>query len=116
SAATRSVAEEGAGRGHRARAGYAVRSVPLAGRPLHRARGAGDPRHVGGVGANARTGGRPFDGAREMTTVEAYADLRRFGRPVITTEDAALRLGATLSAATRILARLAKAGLLLKLR
>lgn len=51
-----------------------------------------------------------------MTTVEAYADLRRFGRPVITTEDAALRLGATLSAATRILARLAHARLLLKLR
>ena len=51
-----------------------------------------------------------------MTGIEAYANLRDFGRPVITTEDAALRLKASVSAATRALTRMERAGLLRKLR
>ena len=42
--------------------------------------------------------------------------MRRMGKPVITTGDAALRLGLTRSAATRALGRLAAAGLVLHLR
>jgi len=51
-----------------------------------------------------------------MSAIEAYAELRRFGRPVLTTEDAATRLGASLSASSRLLARLAAAGLVVRLR
>ncbi len=51
-----------------------------------------------------------------MRPVDAYADLQRFGNPVVTTEDAALRLRTSLSAASRILARLAKSGLIRRLR
>ncbi|MBI5480347.1 MAG: hypothetical protein HY906_15900 [Deltaproteobacteria bacterium] len=51
-----------------------------------------------------------------MRSSLAYADLRRFGRPVITTEEASLRLRATRSAACRTLGRLAQAGLVTPLR
>ncbi len=51
-----------------------------------------------------------------MRTTDAYADLLRFGRPVITTDDAAARLRMTLSAASRTLSRLARSGLVLRLR
>jgi len=51
-----------------------------------------------------------------MRTVDAFADLRRFGKPVLTTEDAADRLGATRSAASRTLGRLAAQGLVLPIR
>jgi predicted transcriptional regulator of viral defense system len=51
-----------------------------------------------------------------MTALDAYANLRRFGRSVITTADASLRLDRTLSAANRLLGRLAAAGLVVKLR
>jgi predicted transcriptional regulator of viral defense system len=51
-----------------------------------------------------------------MKATEALADLRRLGKPVLTTEDAALRLKATLSAASRLLARLSEAGLVRRLR
>ncbi|MBI2374219.1 MAG: hypothetical protein HYV07_09480 [Deltaproteobacteria bacterium] len=51
-----------------------------------------------------------------MKASEAYADLRRFGKPVVTTEEVAARLRATLSAASRILAGLSSAGLVLALR
>ena len=51
-----------------------------------------------------------------MTAVEAYAELRRFRKPVLTTEDAAVRLRTSLSAASRILSRLTTKGLLHALR
>jgi predicted transcriptional regulator of viral defense system len=51
-----------------------------------------------------------------MRSSLAYADLRRFGRPVITTEEASLRLRASRSAACRTLDRLAQAGLVTRLR
>lgn len=51
-----------------------------------------------------------------MKAADAYADLRRFGKPVLTSADAAVRLRVSLSAASRILAGLAKAGLVLRLR
>lgn len=51
-----------------------------------------------------------------MRATDAYADLLRFGRPVITTDDAAVRLRMTLSATSRMLSRLARSGLVLPLR
>lgn len=51
-----------------------------------------------------------------MRTIEAYADLCRFGKPVVTTDDAAVRLRTTLSAASRILSRLESSGLVERLR
>lgn len=51
-----------------------------------------------------------------MRAIDAYADLRRFGKPVLTTADAALRMRVTSSAATRTLARLAARGLVVQLR
>ena len=51
-----------------------------------------------------------------MRVLDAYADLRRFGKPVVTTNDAAVRLETTLSAASRILSRLESSGLIRRLR
>lgn len=51
-----------------------------------------------------------------IAATEALGRLRRMGKPVITTGDAALRLGQTRSAATRTLGRLAAARLVLRLR
>ena len=51
-----------------------------------------------------------------LAATEALGSLRRMGKPVITTGDAALRLRLTRSAATRALGRLAAAGLVLHLR
>ena len=49
-----------------------------------------------------------------MRTVDAYADLRRFGKLVLTTADAATRLRTTRSAASRALGRMATQGLVLR--
>ena len=46
-----------------------------------------------------------------MRTVDAYSDLVRMGKPILTTEDASVRLGVSPSGATRVLTRLATAGL-----
>ena len=46
-----------------------------------------------------------------MRTVDAYSDLVRMGKPILTTEDASLRLGMSPSGATRVLTRLAAARL-----
>jgi predicted transcriptional regulator of viral defense system len=46
----------------------------------------------------------------------ALGSLLRLGKPVVTTEDVALRLGLTVSAATRALGRLEAAGLIVHLR
>jgi predicted transcriptional regulator of viral defense system len=46
-----------------------------------------------------------------MKATDAYADLVRLGIPVVATREAAARLGLTLPAASRLLARLADAGL-----
>jgi len=51
-----------------------------------------------------------------VAATEALGDLLRMGKPVVTTEDAELRLGLSGSAATRALGRLAAAGLILHLR
>jgi len=51
-----------------------------------------------------------------VKAIEAYADLRRFGKPVVTTDDVAVRLETTLSAASRILSRLASSGLVRRLK
>jgi len=51
-----------------------------------------------------------------MTSAEAYADLRRLGKPVLTTRDAADRLRLSPSAASRLLTRLARSGLVEQLR
>lgn len=46
-----------------------------------------------------------------MTTLGAYSDLLRMGKPFLTTEDAALRLGLSTSGATQVLTRLRDEGL-----
>ncbi len=51
-----------------------------------------------------------------MRALDAYADLRRFGKPILTTEDAAIRMRVSASAASRTLARLAGKGLIRLLR
>jgi predicted transcriptional regulator of viral defense system len=51
-----------------------------------------------------------------MRSVDAYADLRRFGKPVVTTDEAAIRLRAKRAATSRLLKRLADAGLIERLR
>jgi predicted transcriptional regulator of viral defense system len=51
-----------------------------------------------------------------MSAVSALARLRALGKPVVTTDDAALALGAERSAATQTLKRLAVAGLLKRIR
>jgi len=51
-----------------------------------------------------------------MRAVDAYADLRRFGKPVFATEDAAVRSRTSVSAASRTLSRLAANGLIHLLR
>ncbi|MHC4514862.1 MAG: type IV toxin-antitoxin system AbiEi family antitoxin domain-containing protein [Planctomycetota bacterium] len=51
-----------------------------------------------------------------MRALDAYADLRRFGKPVVTTGDVAVRLRTTLSAASRILGRLKSSGLVKSLK
>lgn len=51
-----------------------------------------------------------------LAATEALGSLHRMGKPVITTDDVALRLGLTRPAATRTLGRLAAAGLVLRLR
>jgi predicted transcriptional regulator of viral defense system len=51
-----------------------------------------------------------------MRALDAYMDLRRFRKPVFTTEDAALRMRVSPSAASRTLGRLAGKGLILSLR
>lgn len=51
-----------------------------------------------------------------LPTVEALGRLRRMGKTVLTTGDAALHLGLTRSAATRALGRLSAAGLVASLR
>jgi predicted transcriptional regulator of viral defense system len=51
-----------------------------------------------------------------MRAIDAFVELRAFGRPVLTTEDAALRMRTTLSAATRTLQCLAARGLIARLR
>ena len=51
-----------------------------------------------------------------LASIEALGRLRRMGKRVLTTSDAALHLGLSPSAATRMLGRLASAGLVLRLR
>ena len=51
-----------------------------------------------------------------MRAVDAYADLRRFGKPVLTTSDAAVRMRVSLSTASKLLGRLAAKGLIQLLR
>lgn len=51
-----------------------------------------------------------------MRPIDAYADLLGFGAAVVSTEDAAVRLHKSVSAASRILGRLADSGLVLRLR
>lgn len=51
-----------------------------------------------------------------MNTLDAYADLRRFGRPVVTTEDVSVRLRCSLSAASRTMGRMRASGLVSLLR
>jgi predicted transcriptional regulator of viral defense system len=51
-----------------------------------------------------------------VRAVDVYAELRRFGKPVLTTEDAAVRLRVSVSAASRMLGRLAGKGLVHALR
>lgn len=51
-----------------------------------------------------------------MAATHVLGRLRRFGKPVLTTSDAALHLGMKRSAASRALARLEQAGLVLRLR
>jgi predicted transcriptional regulator of viral defense system len=51
-----------------------------------------------------------------LAATEALGRLRRMGKPILTTSDAALHLRQTTGAATRMLSRLAKAGLALRVR
>lgn len=51
-----------------------------------------------------------------LAATEALGRLRRMGKPVLTTSDAALHLRLTTSAATRMLRRLEQAGLVLRVR
>ena len=51
-----------------------------------------------------------------LPSTQALGRLRRMGKTVLTTSDAALHLGLSRPAATRMLGRLAPAGLALSLR
>lgn len=51
-----------------------------------------------------------------MTSVEAYARLRNLGLPVVETGDAAVVLGLSGAATTHLLARLARAGLITRIK
>lgn len=51
-----------------------------------------------------------------MRPVEAYADLLRLGVPIVTTNEAATRLGISISSATQRLRSMEEAGLVLRLR
>jgi predicted transcriptional regulator of viral defense system len=51
-----------------------------------------------------------------MRATEAYARLQRLSRPVLTTREAAVAWGTTLANATRTLTRLAKSGLVVRIR
>jgi len=51
-----------------------------------------------------------------MRALDTYAELRRFGRPIVTTDDVAVRTRASTSAAARILERLSTRGLVKPLR
>lgn len=51
-----------------------------------------------------------------MNLARAFAELRRIGRPVVTTDDTAVRLRLSTSAASHLLARLAASGLVTALR
>ena len=51
-----------------------------------------------------------------LPSTQALGRLRRMGKTVLTTSDAALHLGLSRPAATRMLGRLASAGLALRLR
>lgn len=51
-----------------------------------------------------------------MRAVEAYGDLQRIGRPIVTTREAATRLHASVSAASRALRSMEEAGLARRLR
>ena len=51
-----------------------------------------------------------------MTAAEAYAALRRLGVPVVTTSDAAATLSASIVAASKVLSRLERTGLVAKVR
>jgi predicted transcriptional regulator of viral defense system len=51
-----------------------------------------------------------------MRATDAYADLRRFGQPILTTRDAALRLRISIAAASKLLLRLAASGLVEPIR
>jgi predicted transcriptional regulator of viral defense system len=50
-----------------------------------------------------------------VTTIDAYADLVRYGKPIVATAEVVARLRLSRSAATQTLKRLARAGLLLEL-
>ena len=51
-----------------------------------------------------------------MRAVDVYAELRRFKKPVLTTDDAAVRMRVSASAASRMLQRLSEKGLVHRLR
>jgi hypothetical protein len=51
-----------------------------------------------------------------MNAARAYADLRRLGLPVVTTEDVSLRLRLSRSAASRLLSRLSAVELVVRIR
>jgi predicted transcriptional regulator of viral defense system len=51
-----------------------------------------------------------------MRAVDAYAELRRFGKPILTTDDVAVRLRFSTSSASRMLGKLAGKGLIHALR
>jgi predicted transcriptional regulator of viral defense system len=51
-----------------------------------------------------------------VSLAQAYAALRRLGRPVVTTDDAAVRLGISVSGASHTLVRLSAIGLVQRLR
>ncbi len=98
--------------------GPLVRRVSGPGRALSRGGSPGTLRNLLGLGADPRARRGSAFGARgvRLAATAALGRLRRLGKPVFTTGDAALHLGLTLSATTRSLGRLAEAGLVLKVR
>src|SRR4051794_14049594 len=69
------------------------------------------PRDARILESHVRARSRPPRGGRVMTTIEAYADLVKMGKPILMTSEVAARLRVSPTAASMTLKRLANAGL-----
>src|SRR5207248_2741609 len=101
---------------HRAGDGGLVRRLQLPGRVLPEARAPGRIRHPRGLGCHAGAGDRAVRKRARMNASEALGRLKRLRVPAATTADAAAVLGVSGEAASHMLRRLARSGLVTPLR